>query len=307
MLTDDLATSLRDHADKVYPEPGVTLAGVASRTRRHNRTRRIAAGVTLALVAGAIVSAVQLTEGHSQPGGVSVAAAVRIPCDTPTRPVPQFLDWPCPTGSFSRYYSQQTEALRTEADTLFAGLYPDLQFRVLGFGPVPNGRPGSTVVYAEIWQRGGHTPAKIGYSFAKPARFSPNVDGAPADDAVVFPSLVGPMPAGNPSLIVTRPVGTFGVKSPRECRAITSGRARLTISHPASCSDTVVARRGIAAIRVVEGVGHFGPVIPVHEGLAALADHMHPTWTIQGLSRTGTVLASIPYGPMPGLDPSGPP
>jgi hypothetical protein len=302
MLTDDLATSLRDHADSVRGEPAVMLEAVANRTRRYNRTRRVAAGAILVLVTGAIVGAVQLTNTNREPGGVSVGGAVRVPCDTPARVVPQLLDWPCLTGSFSRYYNQQTQALRAEAIDLFAGVpAADLQVRVLGFGPVPNGRPGSTVVYAEVWQRGGRTSAKIGYNFAKPAQFSPGSDQAPADDAVVFPYLVAPMPAGNPSLLVTRPVGTFAVKSRKECRAIASNRARLTVSHPASCSDTVVARPGIVAIRVGEGDGHFGPVIHVHAGLAGLGDGVHPTWTIQGLSSTGSVVASVPYSPTPHL------
>jgi hypothetical protein len=309
MLIDDLAASLREHADSVRSEPAVTLAGVADRTRRHNRSRRLAPIATLVLVSGVIVGAVHLTTTHSSgTGRVSGAGAVRVPCDTPTRTVPQFLDWPCPTGSFSRYYSQQTQAFQQEADVLFAREpAADLEVRVLGFGPVPNGRPGSTVVFAELWQRGGRTAALLGYNFAKPAQFSPNSDEAPADDAVVFPYLVGPMPAGNPQLLVTGRSGTFAVTSRTECRAIASNRARLTISHPGSCSDTVLARPGIAAIRVVEGVGHFGPVIPVRAGLAALADHVHPTWTIQGLSSTGAVLASAPYDPMPGLGPRGAP
>jgi hypothetical protein len=309
MLTDDLATSLREHADSVQGEPAVTLAGVADRTRRHNRTRLVAPLATLVLVSGVILGGVQLTHTHSSDAdGGSVAGAVQVPCDTPARTVPRFLDWPCLSGSFSRYYSQQTEAFQQEAALLFAGERDaDLEVRVLGFGPVPNGRPGSTVVFAELWQRGGHTAAQLGYNFAKPAQFSPSSDKAPADDAVVFPYLVGPVPAGSPSLIVTGRRGTFGVRSRKECRAIASNRARVTISHPASCSDTVVARGGIAAIRVVKGGGHFGPVIPVRAGLAALADRVHPTWTIQGLSSTGTVLASVPYDPMPGLDPSGAP
>jgi hypothetical protein len=308
MLTDDLAASLRDHADSVHGEPAVMLAGVADRTRRHNRTRRISAGATLVLVAGAIVGAVQLTDTHSDTGRISVGGAAPVPCDTPARTVPQLLDWPCLTGSFTRYYSQQTQALRNQADVLFDGLYPDLQVRVLGFGPVPNGRPGSTAVFAEIWQRGGRTSAKLGFSFAKPARLSPNPQNAPTGDPVVFPYLVGPMPAGNPPLIVTRPVGTFAVTSRKECRAIASNRARLTISHPASCGDTVLARPGIAAIRVVEGNGHLGPVIPVHAGLAGLADRrIHPGWTIQGLSSSGAVVASVPYAPTPGLGEGGTP
>jgi hypothetical protein len=302
MLTDDLATSLRDHADSVRGEPAMMLEAVANRTRRYNRTRRVAVGAMLVLVTGAIVGAVQLTNTHREPSGVSVAGATLVPCDTPIRTVPQFLDWPCLAGSFTGYYAEQTQAVQAEAIDLFAGTpIADLQVRVLGFGPVPNGRPGSTVVYAEVWQRGGHTSAKIGYNFAKPAQFSPSSGEAPADDAVVFPYLIGPMPPGDPSLIVTRPVGTFAVKSRQECRAIASNRARLTISHPASCSDTVLARPGIAALRVDKGDGHFGPVIPVHAGLAGLADSVHPTWTIQGLSSTGSLIASVPYGPTPGL------
>jgi hypothetical protein len=301
MLTDDLATSLRDHADSVRAEPAMMLAGVADRTRRHQRIRRIAVGATVVLVAGAIVGAVHLTDTHNDTGRISPAGATRVRCDTPTRTVRQLLDWPCLPGSYNRYYSQQTQELRNEADTLFAGLYPHLQVRVLGFGPVPNGRPGSTVVFAEFWQRGGSTPAKFGYNFAKPARFSPSLQNAPTGDPTVFPYLVGSMPAGNPALIVTRPDGTFRVGSRKECAAIASNRARVGISHPASCSDTVVARGGITAIRVDEGDGHFGPAIPVHAGLAGLADRVHPTWTIQGLSNSGAVVASIPYAPTPGL------
>jgi hypothetical protein len=303
MLTDDLAASLRDHADSVRGDPAVILAAVSDRTRRHNRTRRVAAGATLVLVAGGIVGAVQLTNSRSDTGGVSVAGAGMVPCDTPARTVPHFLDWPCPPGPFTRYYSQQTQAFQGEASVLFAGNPAgDLEVRVLGFGPVPNGRPGSTVVFAELWQRGGRTSAKIGYNFAKPARFSPSPENAPTGDAMVFPYLVGPMPTGNPSLIVTRPVGTFAVTSRKECTAIASNRARLSVSHPASCGDTVLAGRAIAAIRVVDGRGRLGPAIPVRAGVAGLADRrIHRGWTIQGLSSTGAVLASVPYGPTPGL------
>jgi hypothetical protein len=308
MLTDDLATSLRDHADSVRGDPEVILAAVSDRTRRHNRHRGAAAGATLVLVAGAIVGAVQLTNSRSDAGGSSVAGAAPVPCDKPTRTVPHFLDWPCPPGTFNQYYSQQTEVFQGEAGVLFPGAADaHLQVRVLGFGPVPNGRPGSTVVFAELWQRRGRTSAMIGYNLAKPAKFSPNSDVAPPGDAVVFPYLVGPMPAGKPALIVTRPIGTFGVDSRKECQAIASNRAHLSVSHPAACGDTVVARSGIAAIRVDEGDGHFGPVIPVHAGLAGLADRLHPTWTIQGLGTAGTVVGSVPYGPTKGLDGGGTP
>jgi hypothetical protein len=302
MLTDELTASLREHADDVRGDPAVMLAAVANRTTRHNRTRGVAAGAILVLVTCAIVGAVQLTNTHRHAGGVSVGRAVQVPCDTPTRVVPQMLDWPCLTGTFSRYYNQQTQAIRAEAIDLFTGVpAAELQVRVLGFGPAPNGRPGSTVVVAEVWQRGGRGSAKIGYNFAKPAQFSPGSDQAPADDAVVFPYLVGPMPAGDPPLIVTRPRGTFAVGSRKECRAIASNQATLTVSHPASCDDTVVARGGITAIRVAEGPGHFGPVAPVIAGIAGIGKGVHPAWTIQGLDSSGAVVASVPYGPTRGL------
>jgi hypothetical protein len=305
MLTDELTASLREHADSVSGDPAMMLAAVANRTKRHNRTRGVAAGAMLVLAAGAIVSAVQLANTHRHAGGVSVGGAVPVPCDTPTQVVPRLLDWPCLTGSFSRYYNQQTQAIKDEAIDLFAGVPAadlDLQVRVLGFGPVPNGRPGSTVVYAEVWQRGSRAAAKIGYNFAKPAKFSPGSDQAPADDAVAFPYLVAPMPAGDPALIVTRPMGTFAVRSRKECRAIASNQAPLTVSHPASCSDTVVAQGGITAIRIDQGDGHVGPLTPIVAGIAGLAEGVHPSWTIQGLDSSGAVIASVPYRPTPGLD-----
>jgi hypothetical protein len=110
-----------------------------------------------------------------------------------------------------------------------------------------------------------------------PAGSSPTADQAPANEPVVYPYLVGSMPAGRPALLVTRPAGAFAVTSGRARRAIASNRDHSTISHPASCSDTVVAGQGIAAIRVVEGVGHLGPVIRVRAVLAALSERVHPT------------------------------
>jgi hypothetical protein len=52
----------------------------------------------------------------------------------------------------------------------------------------------------------------------------------------------------------------------------------------------------------LDGVGRFGPIVPVHAGHAARAERVNPTWMVQGLSRTGTVVASVPCVPTAGPD-----
>jgi hypothetical protein len=300
MLTEDLTATLRDHAEDITGTPASLLTAVERRMQQHHH-RRVASvtAATVFVVAAVSVAAVVLADSHSSRGStrVSIAGSTQVPCDQPSRAVPHYIAWPCASGAVSAYDEQEFDAIAPLALRNVSA--KGLQIRVLAFGPLPNSRPGSTVVYAEVWPRYGDEPASGFASYSVPARLQPGYHGKTAPDAPLLESAVGgSLPAGRQALFVDAPVGYSNAATPHSCEQMDNNPpTNDQHDYLAPCADTVVARQGVTAIRVVDSKGKIGPAIPVHNGLAGLTDTAEGRrgWTIQGLNDRGTVIASTPY------------
>jgi hypothetical protein len=304
MLIDDLRSTLRDHADMVDAVPGTVLDGI-ERKRVIHRRRRFAAAtggtvlVTAAVTVGALLPG---DAGSSNRKAVSVGGSGAVPCAEPARNVPNFLDWPCPTGPVSAYERQEFAQMRQWGGLGSHGnaASDKFDFRVLAFGPVPHSRQSSSFVFAEDWLRDGSSPVLSFISYASLDTLYPFPQARPPTGAPLQAgSGGGPMPAGDPAMFVAAPPSI-----PRDMRTTLKAcnrRIQRPMTRPTgyvtACTDMVLVRAGITAIRVVQPHGQMDPAIPVTSGVAGLERFAQGRrgWSIQGLDANGKVVATVPY------------
>jgi hypothetical protein len=308
MLTEDLTASLRARAGDIQAAPSSMLADLERRVATNRRRRRAAAsGAVVLLIAAVSVGVAVATggPGTSVQPAPSIDAATTVPCATPARTVPGYLDWPCPSRTLTRYDEQVIHHLRT-----FTALLPfpssdsratpsDLAIRVLAMGPLPNSRPGSTVIHAEVWLRDGTGPATLVTSYGFHVAAAPRwtrahaVDGwSPAGDGS------DPRPPGDPVLFLDSPPSLDIPRPPDECQRMADTKPDPRHGgYFAACTDTAVTRADVASIRTVGPHGQHGPLTAVTDGLAGLDTTrvQRPNWTIQALDADGNVIGSVPF------------
>lgn len=314
MLSEDLTTTLRARSADIETSGSSILMNLERRIATSRRHRRIAAtGAVVALVAGTILGVAVATNDASrgQPTP-ALAGATKVPCATPTREVPGYLDWPCPAVTLTPYDRAAIHHLRT-----FTALMPgvssparvpdgsdaespsDVAIRVLAMGPLPNSRPGSTVVHAEVWFLDGTGPASIVTSYGfhaseEPQWTLPHVvhDWVPAGDGTRNGL------AGNPIIFLDAPPSIELPRLPDECQRLADTKPNERHGgYLAACTDTVVARADVANIRMIGPHGQLGALNPVTDGLAGLdSTRTHrPNWRIQALDADGNIIGSVPF------------
>lgn len=301
-LHDLMTTMLRD--EPTLPLVVDTAIREGRQARRRHRIAAVASTCVVVAVVAAIGVVVVRNSNHSPTQLSSGSTTAR--CDTPDRAVPDLLDWPCMTATPTGYDQQQI----SQTLTLAAILWPtdvneaDLQIRVLGFGPLPNSRPGTSLVYAEVWERSGTTPARIIYSVTAPVHYfgraavrNAALHGLGPNDPEVPGGGTGDTTSGGSGLFVALTV-EFKHPEPRDaCEAMLNTPVPPKTAYPSACTDTVIARPDIAAIRIVHANGDVDQPIPVVNGLAGInyPNEYRHGWTIQGLDSAGDVVATVPY------------
>jgi hypothetical protein len=306
VLTDDLRTTLRDRARDVTAVPSGLLDGIERKRSRHRRRLAATTGGAAIATAAVVMGVIVLVGAGSHDGqGATITGAGPVPCAEPTREVLNYVDWPCPTNPVSDYDRQEFDLMLTRGDMAGfgstgpgAGDAEDLDYRVLAFGALPNSRASSSVVFAEVWQRAGNTPAHDFVMYTSldtlyPGQLSVPPTGAP------LPGLFGggPMQAGDPKMFVAAPPTLHHRTTLRACTRRVKKPPAPKHGYVAGCTDTVFVRAGITAIRVVQPDGHTDAPIPVDSGLAGLSRFAQARkgWSIQGLDADGNVVATVAY------------
>lgn len=303
-------TDLRDlMSTMLLDEPTLPLVVDAAIRdgRRARRRHRVAAAASTCLVVAVVASVgvvIARTSADSPSQVSSGTTAAR--CDTPTRVVPGFVDWPCVTPVPSHYEQLQIQQTFQQGVTLWPTtvVETDLQMRVLGFGPLPNSRPDTSLVYAEVWQRTGSTAARMVATVAAPIhdygkRAVRNAEqhGVNPRDPLAAVGASGPMPQGDPGLYINLEVG-FRHPEPKNACQTMERNLRPRPHYPTACTDTVIARQDITQIRTVDPGGRAdAPLAVTSGGLAGLpyTDQYRHGWHIQGLDSSGDVVTTVPY------------
>jgi hypothetical protein len=213
------------------------------------------------------------------------------------------LDWPCPSGPVTGAEETQLNAMIADAENAeirharntHAPPTPikNAQVRVLAFGPLPNGTPGTMFAAAMYWQKNGTTPAQI-------------IDSYADADGIASSGRLGPIPvAGDPPLLATP--SNMAPPTPTTsnwCNDLAANPPTPPMETTVTCTNTVVARAGVTAVRLVRGPDEADPPTPVHNGLAGVYEAPHWTsdvkthWRIEALNSHGQVIGSIPYTAM---------
>jgi hypothetical protein len=324
MLTDELTAALRDHAQDVTADGRDILAGLDAKTSRRRRHGAAIGAMVLAVTAIIVVSTVAARSVESPATNSSVSTSVdpSLPapgparCDTPTRTVPNYLDWACPTGTIDSQGQQvltrmlgaakQSIGFQTWRRLPNSSPHPAkaAHMRVLAYGPLTGAPAGTDRMFAaaEFW-----LPHRHGAYFV----------------TLVFPKQVRP----GTFFMVRIGEGSLGVVGDRGASGqIQTARALYNTNHvypdssadtktctsipatgdngPAQCSDIFLVRPDVVALRLVRA-GIPAVIVPAHNGFAAVpatgtAPKDHSDWQVQALDRHGDVVSTIGYAT--GLD-----
>jgi hypothetical protein len=323
MLTDELTAALRNHAQDVTADGRDILAGLDAKTSRRRRHGAAMGAMVLAVTAIIVVSTVAARSIESPtPTGQSTAVDPTLPppgparCDTPTRTVPNYLDWSCPTGTIDGQGQQvltrmlgaakESIGFRTWRRLPNSSPHPAkaVHMRVLAYGPVTGdaAATGHMFAAAEFW-----LPHRHGAYFV----------------TLVFPKQVHP----GTFFLIRLGEGPLGVVGDRGASGqIQTARVLYNTNHvypassagtktcssipatgdngPAQCSDIFLVRPDIAALRLVRP-GTPAVIVPARDGFAAVpatgtAPKDHSDWQVQALDRHGDVVSTVGYAT--GLD-----
>jgi hypothetical protein len=285
--------------DAVVREVSLDIDAIIRTGHSRRRRRRYATAMTAVVIAIAGTTLVVSNFPHTAASGSQTLSATgTIPCNTPTRTVPDYLSWPCATGPVTPYFQGQINDAASYAQSahIDAGRVGPQQpitharVRVLAFGTLPNSTAGSTLTVVEYWQAGGHSPAQLF------ATVSGTHDPGGGDGTS------GLVPVTGDPAVFSIPANWFPPKS------VTSNQCEYLVNHPptppneatATCTRTVVARAGVAAVRLLRGPGHPDAAVQVHHNLAGIfqaplgTPHLSQ-WRIQALDSNGHIISSVPY------------
>jgi hypothetical protein len=301
MLTEELTASLHRHAGDVTRSTADLLASLELKAARRRRRVTVATVLSVtavaALIAGVIVVLGQ--DGHSQ-AAVTVNPPVpkeQISCDEPTRTVPMYLDWPCPTGTASAQEQAGFALMLGSAQSFLADegvhhkvgtgftIHPatDVRMRVLSLGSLPAASGGRTFSAAEFW-------------LANNTRVSNS-------RAAIFTCLGGPTGgcgAGGPVSAHHTVYNTYLVQpDPGTSEASCEDTSPAHEAAAPHCTDIFLVGPKVTALRLLRP--HQPDVIvAVHHGSAGLPatsidpDHHHD-WQVQALTGNHSVIESISY------------
>jgi hypothetical protein len=307
MLTEELTSTLRAHADDVDAPRSSLLVDLEHRIITSRRRRRAGAtGAAVLLVVGVTIGVVaaSISPGRKGQSPPVLTDATSVPCATPAREVPDYLDWPCPEGTLTPYDREAIHHLLTFTTLSPTASNPnvkppDVAVRVLAMGPLPNSRAGSTVVHAEVWQRDGTGPATIVTSYGFHASAAPRwARPRNGDEWVPGGDAMGTKLPGDPVMFLDVPPGLDLPRRPDECQHMADTKPNKRHGgYFAACTDTVVTRAGVANVRTIGPHGQLGALDRVTDGLAGLdtTRSQRPNWRIQALDASGNVIGSIPF------------
>jgi hypothetical protein len=277
--------------DAAVREVQLDVDAIIRTGRGRRRRRRYGAAMAVVVVADtATTFAVSEFVGSGSSGEQSLNASITVPCDVPTRTVPDYLDWPCATGPVTPYFAGEIGLAVGSEGSPPQKPVQHARSRVLAFGALPNGTSGSTITVVEYWRAGGRSLAQLVAldSSTQHKQFTS------------FVSARVPV-AGDPALFSV-PAYWFPPKSVtmNPCEYFAHHPPRPPYDPTATCTRTVVARTGVAAVRLLRGPGHPDAAVPVHDGLAGIFEAPPGTpglseWRIQALNSEGRVISSVPY------------
>lgn len=299
---DGLTGVLERLGDDAYRDleapPDFATTVLAAHRRRRRRTMRLTGAVCAAVIAAATAAVVEEVPGSGH-ASVVVSNATGVPCAEPPAAVSNALRWPCPQQTPDAFFDvmfDKPELFLTPGKSATS-----LDYRILGFGRLPNSRPGGVVVVGETWPIAGATSAEVFTAFASPAHYQPGIE---AEQEVAgpngpVPDLIGEgaAPAADPAMLLVSTPRLSAEPAERTCAALAMSTPQPRTTYLAACSDTVVVRSDITAIQLVRDGSLEGAPIPVTDGLAGLPgpQDSRPGWQIQGLDAAGNVVATIAW------------
>jgi hypothetical protein len=322
MLTDEVTAALRVHAQDVTAEGRDILAGLDAKLSRRRRHGAAMGAMVLAVTAIIVVSTVAARSvesptaaGHSATDRTAGDPTLPPPgparCDTPTRTVPNFLDWSCPTGTIDSQGQQVLARTLGGAKQLINDLsrlpspgsspHPAkaVHMRVLAYGPLTGDASSAGRVFtaAEFW-----LPHSGGTYFTTLVFSKSTRPGTPIRFTFGGGTLADGTNRGNAGrvqatrlLYNTAHVYPDSSADTKTCTSIPP----TDDAGPARCSDIFLVRPDIVALRLVR-TGMPAVIVPAHNGFAAVpatgtAPKDHSDWRVQALDRHGDVVSSIGY------------
>jgi hypothetical protein len=210
-----------------------------------------------------------------------------------------YIDWPCAQGPVDAYFRELFDHPNRFMPNIATF---DRDARVLAYGDIPASRPGGRFVVAEVW-KADTLKTKLIVMFTQPAGVLPQSTQDHLAQYGVGPSdRVGSVAGAEPT---PPPVGALIVVStPHPSRHyVTNCDAQLARipdarhGYLAACSNIVVTRSDVAAIRLLHNGMVIGQPIPVSNRATGLPSPRanRPGWTIEAINADGDIVGSAPW------------
>jgi hypothetical protein len=288
-----LREAMDDETSGVECPPGAAHTAW-TRGRRKAHYERFAPIAIAAAVVAIVVAAIAGSAGSSSPTQVSSSNG-RVRCEVPTRPLPGYLGWPCPTGTTAvRNQTLLGAMLRDYVRTLDRpyssdpGAPPNYAWhmRVLAAQPVTGVQGGFTFLAAEVW------PADRGRAIILYSE-----SGGSHPRVLIGSAQPASLPVYN-TRIIRADVGV----PPQACNVV--GRIH---GNPTGCTAVFLVRSDAASVRLLGPRGEPPLTVPVRGGIAELptvssrptsptgAPELLRQWRVQALNEHGNVIGTNGY------------